>query len=195
MDEKKVLGFSLFGIIRSEEPWRKAHKDGMKELAKRGGMPELLEKVNEPNYFEFVKEALSKIDEYKNFSERERISKRRKQYFDRVLGLIKDYIDKDFVSFLKELKNDYELILITTNLRDFVDEVLRLADASEIFNYIFTSMPNEEDNKKIVFDKAIKEGKKPDIFVGSEKSGEICKELGIDFIKYRNLEKLKEELE
>ncbi len=194
MDEKKVLGFSLFGIVKSEEPWRKAHKDGMKELAERAGIPELLEKVNEPDYFEFVKEALSKINEYKDLSESERISKRRKQYFNRVLGLIKDYVDKDFVSFLEELKIDYELILITTNLRDFVDEVLRLANASETFDYIVTANPNEEDDKKIVFDKAIKRAKKPDIFVGSEKSRKVCKELGIDFIKYGNLEKLKEEL-
>jgi hypothetical protein len=196
MSEKKVLGMSLLGIVKSGDPWKRAHEIGMKELAERANMPELLDKVNDENYFNFVKEALDKIDEYKDLPEDERISKRREQYFARVLGLIRDedFIDERFVSFLRELKKSYRLVLITTNIGSFVDEVLKLADAESVFDNVICSNSEEEDSKKIVFDRAVDKVGKIDVFVGSEKSGRFCEDLGIEFIKYENIDRLKEEL-
>lgn len=184
MTPKGIVGFSLLGIVKNEEPWRMANEVGMKELSERSGMEEF---DGEGNYFEYVKEALDKIDEYKDLSLMEAVSRRRSQFFDRVLNLIKegDYINKEFVDVLKEsVKDDFEIALITTNTREFVDSVLKLADAEGVFDYIVCLDSSDEDNKRMVFDKAIKEGIDVDVFMGSEKSGKICKDLGIKFIEY-----------
>ncbi|MEA3248365.1 MAG: HAD family hydrolase, partial [Nanoarchaeota archaeon] len=192
MSDKKVLGMSLFGIVKSSEPWKKAHEIGMKELSERAKMPELIEKVDSEHYFNFVKKALEKIDEYKDLPENERVSLRRSQYFDRVFDLIKlgDYIDEDFVSFLKELKEIYSLVLITTNSLEFVEDVLKFAHAEDLFENIITLDPEEEDDKELTFDKAMKELKKLDLFVGNDRSGEACRSRGIEFIKYKGLDEL-----
>lgn len=189
MSERKILGMSLFGIVKSSEPWRKAHKIGMKELSERASMPELLEKVDDEDYFNYVEEALGKIDEYKDLGKEERIVKRRGEYFGRVLGLIRegDFVDLEFVGFLRELKEKYELVLVSTNTEGFIDEVLKLAGAEDVFDRIVFG---ERDDKRLVFDKA----GKIDVFVGSEKSEKVCVDLGIKFVEYEGVKKLREDL-
>lgn len=196
MTDKKIIALSLLGIIKSNEPWKQAHRIGMKELAEKSGMQKLIGKEQDEEYFKLVEEALGKIEEYKELSGNERIAKRRDQYFERVSILIKEggLVDKDFVDFLESLKEDYEIILITTNKKEFVKDILNFAKAEDIFDSAITSKPDEKDDKKIVFERAIKKGEKPDIFIGSEKSGTLCKEFGIKFIKHCSIKKIKEEL-
>jgi hypothetical protein len=197
MNTKPVLAFSLLGIIKNQDPWTIAHKKGMKELSEKANMPELTKKINDPDYFEYVKKALEKIEGYKELSENERISKRRKKYFNNVLEILRegDYIDKEFINFLKELKDKYEIMLITTNIKSFVDEVLKLSQAENLYDYIICSESSKEDNKQDVFSKAIKSFTKPNLYIGSKKSQDVCKEYNIKFIKYEGINELKEVLE
>ncbi len=192
MNDKKILGMSLFGIIKSNEPWRKAHEVGMRELSERAEMPELLEKVDSEDYFDYVEEALGRIDEYKDLEKNERIAKRRGEYFERVLGLIRkgDYVDSDFVKMLNGMKDKFRLVLISTNTKGFIDEVLKLADAEGLFDEVIALDAEERDDKTAVFDKA----GKVDVFVGSEKSRKVCEELEIKFVKYEGVDKLREVL-
>lgn len=190
---KRILGMSLFGIIGSEEPWRRAHEIGMKELAERAGMPELVGMGQGEEYFGKIREALGKIDEYKDFSEGERVKRRRKQYFERVLDLIHngDYIDRDYVAYVRTLLDEYNLVIVTTNTRNFVDRILMMTEAEDLFVRVYCSRDEEEDDKRVVFGRAVDGMMKPNLFVGSERSGEICGELGIEFIKYEGVDKLR----
>jgi len=183
MSDKKMIGFSLLGIIKNGAPWKKAHEVRMKELADRSGMEEF---SGNGNYFEYVKEALGKIDEYKDLDIKDAISKRRLGYFEMVLGLIKegDYVDEEFVEALKIVKEDYDIALITTNTSEFAREVLKIARCEGMFDKIVTLDSSEEDNKKLAFERALDEIGKIDLFYGSNKSGEICKEMGIKFLGY-----------
>jgi FMN phosphatase YigB (HAD superfamily) len=196
MSDKKVLGMSLFGIIKSKEPWHRAHEVGMRELAKRSGMSELVDLTQDDNYFRHFRAALSKIDEYKDLSEEDRVSLRRKQYFERVLDFIRggDFVDEAFVLFMKELKRKYRLVLISTGVREFVDNVLKLAGAEGVFDDVVCLDPYEEDDKRTVFSRAVNKLGKIDMYVGSDSVKAICEEFGVSFIKCEGIDGLRRKL-
>ncbi len=192
----ETIALSLSGVLVSSEPWRKAHEIGMQELAEKANMPEISENTHSPNYFEKVDRATEVI--YPNLTSEERVKTRRGIYLNRVFNLIKenlDYVNKEVISFLRSIKEKYNLVLITTNTKDVTDKILEMIDAKDLFDYIGTSLPEEKDDKKAVFERVVNDYGKPDKFIGSEKSREVCEELGISFIKFsgdvRELETLK----
>jgi len=191
--EKKVA-VSLAGVLVSSKPWREAHEIGMRELAEKAGMPELLGKTQDKDYFDYVKKALGKIDEYKDLPEEERIAKRRRVYFDRVLDMIgADDVRKDVIDFLRGLK--CKLVLITTNDEKMAGKVLEKIGADDLFDEVFTSESSEKDDKRVVFERLIEKIGKPSLLI--ERSGklkEFCEKSGVLHIKFDSVEKLKEEM-
>jgi len=85
---KPIIATTLSGLFLSSEPWRKAHEIGMKELADKSGMLEIAEKTHSNDYLKKVEQATEKI--YPDLKPKERMKKRRKIYFSRVIELIKE---------------------------------------------------------------------------------------------------------
>jgi len=71
---------------------------------------------------------------------------------------------------------------------------LMMTEAEDLFVRVYCSRDDEGDDKRKVFERAIEGMMKPNLFVGSEKSGGICEELGIEFIKYEGVDKLRKVL-
>ena len=108
-------------------------------------------------------------------------------YFDSVLEYIKinkDVINKDVIDYFRTLKKKFRLALITTNKKDSLDKILKLIKLNYFFDIIESSLPNEKDDKRLVFKRFIKKYKKPLIYIGGDRkdSFDFCKENNIPCI-------------
>ena len=181
---EKTIAMSLSGVLISSKAWKQEHETGMKELAEKSGIFEIAEKTDDENYFQYVEKALEKI--YPDLNREERIAKRRRIYFSRVIKMIKnhhEYIKEDIIKFFKSIKHKYNLILITTTIDDVVSEVLDIIKARDLFDFVSASKDIENDDKSIVFQRAI-DKYNIDRFIGSSKSREICEKHDIEFLKF-----------
>ena len=182
--EKPIIGISLSGILIKKGPWKKAHDSGIRELAEKSGISEVLKGIDSSDYFGYVEKALEAI--YPELSVEERIKKRREDYLERVLLTIRDnpsQINEDVIEYLKEITKKYSFVLITAGIKSFVEGVLDMADSSEIFDYLGVSNSYEKDDKRKVFERVIEEFGKPIYFLGSSRSKDICNEFGIGFVE------------
>jgi len=181
--DKKIIAVSLSGVFIDKKHFSEPHEFGMKELAEKSGMPEVLKAVNSPDYFSKVEEALEVI--YPGLSVGERIAKRRKIYLGRVLESIRkgEEISEEVLETFRNLKREYEIALVTTVTKRFCDEILKGLGLEKFFDYVFTSEETEKDDKKAVFDRMIGGIGKPEIYFSySERDKKICKEMGIKFV-------------
>ena len=169
----------------SSEPFRRMHDFGINELAKLSGMPELIEKKDSSKYFVYVKKALENV--YYDLSMEKAIVKRRNQYCRRVVDLIGEnpgFIRRDVIRFLRDVKDNYRLVIVTSFLEKYVREILKEAEIDDIFDFISASKEEEEDDKEIVMTRLISEFGRPKKFIGSKKSEKICKKFDIELIEF-----------
>jgi len=183
MIEKPIIAFGLAGVFVSRKPWRAAHEFGMKELADKSGVKAVAENIDAQDYFFYVEHALKKI--YPELTKEERVSKRRAIYFSRVLDLVKKEGGRTWmIDYLKGLKEKYTFVLVTTSTLAFTNEVLKEIGAEDLFDYVFTSLDTEKDDKKAVFERVIGKLGKIDKYVGGKKSKADCDGFGIDFLEF-----------
>jgi len=197
--EKPINAISLAGVLVSNTPWRKAHEKGMAELARKSGIPEVKEKTNSPDYFKYVEKALEKI--YPDLSPNERIEKRRNIYFQNVIDLLekKPQINVHLKEFLKELKQRYTLVILTTNNCRTSESILKILNLSGFFEEIGCSLDHERDDKIKVLKRLIKKIGKPKILVeNKDKLKNFCKRNNIKHITFDididEISKLEEEI-
>jgi len=182
--EKPIIATTVSGLFISNEPWKIAHKLGMEELAKLSGDDSVLKATDSPDYFKKVESALEKI--YPNLTPTERVIKRREIYFGRVLDLIKknpQFVNKEAIKYFSTHKQNYRIALITTNTKYFLEKVFAQMGIN-LFDVIETSLPEEKDNKRLVFERFLKKYGKPKVYVGGSKSDsyDFCKENNVPCI-------------
>jgi FMN phosphatase YigB (HAD superfamily) len=192
---KSTIAISLAGVLVDKKPWREAHKIGMKEHFDNLG---LSEKDFDGDYFDVVEKSIKKS--WPDLSAEERIAKRRRIYFDRVLNLIDDNANEEVVEFFQGLKDRYSLVLVTTNDEDMTKKVLDLIGGSDLFDYVFSSKIEEKDDKRVVFERLIKKIGKPEFLIEeSKRLEEFCRMNDIKYIEFNleedSLSELKGELD
>ena len=180
--KKPIIATTFSGVFVSDRAFKEAHKIGMKELADKAKMPEIYEAEQSPDYFQKVEKALEKV--YPNLSPKERIVKRRAIYFVRVLDLMKkEDIDTDMINYFGHLKKKYRIALITTISSKAIDKFLEFTGLLDFFDIIVTTEPDEKDDKRLVWERFIKQHGKPHLYVGdSKRDFEICSKKGIEFL-------------
>jgi len=182
--EKPIIATTLSGLFVKSEPWKKAHilwyeererelKEGGKDTSAIEEWRKLLQEDPEREkreYFKFVDRVMEAL--YSELSDKERTIKARKTFFDSVCRYISEHQNvknEDVTKYFISLKYKYRLALITTNKRDSIDKILSLTGLSNLFDIIEASMPDEKDDKTIVFDRFIKSYGKPLIFIGGDR--------------------------
>ena len=181
----KIIALTLSGLFVKLEPWKKAHISWFEEASRKLRDPSLFSWATKENYFQGVDLAMKKL--YPDLTEEERTIKARELYFDSVLEYIKinkDVINKDVIDYFRTLKKKFRLALITTNKKDSLDKILKLIKLNNFFDIIESSLPNEKDDKRVVFKRFIKKYKKPLIYIGGDRkdSFDFCKENNIPCI-------------
>lgn len=183
--EKPIIALSLSGVIVSSEPFKRMHDFGMNELANLSGMQELKDKKDSSDYFVYVKKALERV--YHDLSMEKAITKRRNQYCRRVVDMVNEnpgFIRNDVVRFLRDIKEKYRLVIVTSFLEKYVVKILEDAEIDDIFEFVSASKEEEEDDKEIVFGRLIAEFGLPEKLIGSAKTEKICDKFGIELIEF-----------
>ena len=130
---------------------------------------------------------------YPRLSDDERTIKARETFFDSVCDYAKKHPgvrNNDIIKYFNSLKNSYRIALITTNIKSALEKIIDIAGLTDFFDIVEASMPNEKDDKRIVFERFIKKYGKPLIYIGGNRkdSFDYCKEKGIPCI-FANFEK------
>lgn len=189
---KKTLAVSLSGVLVDSRPWKKAHEAGMKEHFENLGIDGVPEGEN---YFDVVERSIEKM--WPDLSEEERIKKRRRIYFERVLEGIEDSdVNRDVVDFFRGLEGKYKLVLITTNDSWMAGKVLERIGCEELFEEVFVSRNEEKDDKLVVFERMLEKLGRVDYLV--EESGKLeggCDRKEIKYLRFEGLAGLREVLD
>jgi len=208
---KSIIATTLSGLFISSEPWEKAHELWFETWAEKLDDLSILNWIDKPNYFEGV-DLVMQIA-YPKFTDEQRIIKARETYFDSIIQYIKQnkqVVNLEIAEYFKSLKEKYQLALITTNTQEVTNRILSITNLENLFDIIETSLPEEKDDKILVFNRFIKKHGKPLIYIGGGRkdSYNYCKENNIlkifanlenseeiDGVKsIHNLEELKEEI-
>lgn len=189
--EKPIIAATLSGLFLKHEPWDKAHVLWYEKAAERLKDPSVNKWANSPDYFKGVDEVMKRI--YPDLSDDERTIKARETFFSSVCDYVKKYPrvrNNSVIKYFDSLKNSYRLALITTNIKIALEKIIEIAGLTDFFDIVEASMPDEKDDKRIVFERFIKRYGRPLIYIGGNRkdSFDYCKEKGIPCI-FANFEK------
>lgn len=179
---KPIIATTLAGLLLKHEPWDNAHVMWFKQRAKELKDESILKWAHEANYFKGVDEVMRRL--YPNLSDAERTTKARESYFKAVLMYIEDNLEvrnEEVIKYFQMLKEKYLLALITTNTADATQKILQAANLTGFFDTLETSLPEEKDDKRLVFQRFLQTHEKPVLYLGGVKkdSYDFCKEQSI----------------
>ena len=189
--EKPIVAATLSGLFLKHEPWDKAHVLWYKKAAEKLNDESVNKWANRSDYFKGVDEVMKRI--YPKLSDDERTIKARETFFDSVCDYVRKYPEarnNGIINYFNSLKKSYRIALITTNTKSALERILSSASLTDFFDIIEASMPDEKDDKRIVFERFIKKYGKPLVYIGGNRkdSFDYCREKGISCI-FANIEK------
>ncbi len=89
----------------------------------------------------------------------------------------------EFARYLRKIKNQYLLVLITSAPEAAVEPILQKVGCLDLFDYIYKSPINKRPSKKELLQKFVQEHGKPKFYIGNgDKDILSCKELSIPAI-------------
>jgi len=205
---RPIIATTLSGLFISRVAWDKAHtlwyKEREIELREKGKDTSMIEEwrslsASDPeketrDYFKYVDRVMQEL--YPSLSEEERTEKARQLFFDAVLTYIElypDVVNKEVKDYFNSIKSRFKLALITTNIQGALEKILATSGLTDMFDLIECSLPEEKDDKRIVFDRFIKKYGKPLLYIGGGRkdSYDYCKEKNIERV-FANLDENEE---
>lgn len=188
--KEKFIALTLTGLIIKSNPWKEAHKAWFERVAQELRDDSVLEWADRDDYFEGVDSVMKRL--YPSLSESKRTVKAREEFFNTVISLIEedaDVVNREILMFFLKLKENYPLALITTNTEEAVERIINAAKLKGLFNEVYSSKPEEKDDKEKVFEKFVKKHGKPLLYIGGERKEtySYCEKKGIKCV-YANLE-------
>jgi phosphoglycolate phosphatase-like HAD superfamily hydrolase len=192
--KKPILATTLSGLLIKSDAWNKAHILWYENAAKKLNDETIKKWIRKENYFEGVDEVMKRL--YPSLSEEKRTKKARELFFNSVIENIQktsSLRNSEVINYFCNLKKKYQLALITTNTSAALKKILAASSLKNFFDLIETSLPEEKDDKRKVFDRFIQKHGKPIIYLGGNRkdSFDYCKKNGIRSI-FTNLENQKE---
>lgn len=189
--DKPIIATTLSGLFLKHEPWDKAHVLWYKKAAEKLKDNSVNKWANRIDYFKGVDEVMKRI--YPGLSDDERTIKARESFFSSVCDYVKGHPEarnNSIIEYFNSLKSNYRIALITTNTKNALEKIIELTGLAGFFDIIEVSMPDEKDDKRIVFERFIKKYGKPAVYIGGNRkdSFDYCREKSIPCI-FANLEK------
>lgn len=127
-----------------------------------------------PKYFDGVNEAMEKI--LPKATKEERTAQARKWYQEDVIYHISihpEVVKKEIADKILSVKNKYKIILLTTNTKDYIYEILKVSKLEKIYDNIIASNTEEEPDKGKLLDKLIKKYGKPKYYLTGKLEDDI----------------------
>ena len=109
---------------------------------------------------------------YPKLDETQRVIKAREIYFESVCQYVAQnprLRNETIIKYFQTLKQKYRLALITTNTQSALKRILQASNLQDLFDITQVSLPEERDDKRVVFARFIKQYGKPVIYVGGDR--------------------------
>lgn len=192
--EKPILATNIDGLLIEHEAFIEPHKAWFERAIKKTKDNSLRKWIGREDYFIGVNEAMEKI--LPNTSKEERTKTAREWYQKDVVSYIKSHqkvIKKDIAKKLVSLKENYRLILITSNTKDYIDKIIKNSGLQGIYDSIIASKTKEEPEKEKLIEELISKYGKPAYYLTGKPEDKIntkFKELEIKVISVKELSQL-----
>ena len=179
---KPIIAVDFDGALLQSRPFDEAHKRWfyvMSVLLKNNSINQY---AGLDNYFDKVYEVMER---YLGDVDHETRVKFARNLFSMVTiaEVTKDDLVGDFADYLRRLKGEYRLALITSAPEASVEPILHKVRCSDLFDILYKSPMGKHPNKKELFEAFIKEHGKPAYYiVNGDKDITSCRELGIPAI-------------
>jgi hypothetical protein len=182
--EKPILATNMDGLLIEHEAFVEPHKDWFERAIKKTKDNSLRKWIGREDYFLGVNEAMEKI--LPDASKEERTKTAREWYQEDVIKYIKyhpEVVKKDIAEKLLSIKDKYKLILLTTNTKDYIYQILKVSKLERIYDNIIASDTEKEPKKEELLNKLIKKYGKPKFYLTGKLEDSIN-----DYIKRFNIE-------
>ncbi len=178
---KPILAIDLDGALMYSYPFDQAHKKWFSLMANLLDDPSINDYARIKNYFPKVDEVMKK---YLGTIEKEvRTAFARQIYALVTIAETKpEDLVAEFAVYLRKIKSQYSLALITSAPEAAVEPILQKIDCLDLFEFdmIYKSPTNRQPSKKELLQKFVQEHGKPEFYIGNgDKDILNCKELGI----------------
>lgn len=180
--EKPILATNMDGLLLKHDVFIEPHRiwfDRAMLLTKDKGLSKWKGKKN---YFIGVDEAMEKI--MPNATKEDQTKQAREWYQEDVIYYLKEHpemIYKKAIEQLKKLKAKFRLALVTSNTKEYINEILKVIGIDDLYDIVFATDISEKPDKPKLFEQFVKEHGKPKIYLAG-KNGEAweeCIALGI----------------
>jgi len=177
-----IIAIDFNGALLKSRPFDKAHKKWFAVMAFLLKDKSIKEYANLTDYFGKVHEVMARL--LGDVEKEARTSFARHLFSMLTIAEVqqKDLIE-DFVVFLKKIKPQYSLALITSAPDSSVEPILHKIGCKDLFDIVYKSPAGKHPNKKELFIEFIQKFGKPVFYIGNgDKDIESCKEIGIPSI-------------
>lgn len=164
--EKLILATNIDELLIEHKAFVEPHKDWFERAIKKTKDNSLRRWMGREDYFIGVNEAMEKI--LPNASKEERTRTARKWYQEDVIKYIKSHpevVKRDIADKLVSIKDKYRIILLTTNTKDYINQILKVSKLEKIYDNIIASKTEEEPNKEKLVNELIKKYGKPTYYL------------------------------
>jgi len=195
--DKPILATNIDGFLIDHSAFIEPHKIWFDRAILLTKDDSLSEWKGHKDYFKGVNIAMEKI--LPNASKEQRTSKARTWYQEDVIHYIKihpEMVNYQMAETLKKLKEKFTLALITTNTKEYIQEILKTAHLEDIYDLIHASSSEEEPDKAKIFEEFKTKYKEPKYYVASrsKETFEACSKIGTICI-YFTLDKIDSEMQ
>ena len=166
---KPILATNIDGFLIKHSAFFEPHRTWFDRAILLTKNAELKSWKGREDYFKGVDEAMKQI--MPKATEKERTEQARKWYQEDVVYYIKEnpeVVRKELIENLKALKAKYRLALVTTNTKEYIDQILESAGLQNIFDIVFAIDLAEKPDKEKLFESFIKKYGKPMAYIAGK---------------------------
>lgn len=187
---KPTIAVDFSGTLITEKPSEQAHYEWFEVMANLLKDKSILAYAKEKDYFPHVYKIMerftgldSKKEEDKKLMKKFARNLFQMSYFA-AANKIKDWLlFQDYANYLRELKQKYRLVLVTTSPEDTISPILHLVKCEDIFDEIIKSPLTEEPNKEKLLKQLLERQDNLKVYLGNSlEDGQACRKLRIPFI-------------
>jgi len=192
--KKPLLVTNIDDLLIKHKAFVEPHKAWFQRVIKKGVDPSIKKWMGKKDYFLGVKEAMSQL--MPNATTKQQNSKAREWYQQDVVNYIKSHprcVNRKVAKSLEALREDYTIVLVTTNTEEYIHKILKSANLTKIYHGIVASKTSEAPNKSQLIKTLVKEYGKPSYYLTAKKEPEVdaqFKKIGTRVISPSRLEKL-----
>ncbi len=187
---KPTIAVDFSGTLITEEPSDLAHSEWFEVMVALLKDKSILAYAKEKDYFPYVYKIMerftgldAKKEEDKKLMKKFARNLFQMSYFAAANKIKARLLFQDYANYLRELKQKYQLVLVTTSPEDIVSPILHLVKCDDIFDEIVKSPLTEEPNKEKLLKLLLDKHEGVSLYLGNSlEDAQACRKLKIPFI-------------